>query len=95
MGFQSVNSIYGTLVKKALEAGPHKLIGPVTFGPGYYMLKTGEYKPAHFRDLNKVLGLVRSKVRQQKETEVRQKLLDKFRKDFSFRVNESLLRRIT
>ena len=95
MGFQSVNSIYGTLVKKALEAGPHKLIGPLTFGPGYYMLKTGEYKPAHFRDLNKVIGLVKSKVRQEKEAEVRKKLLDKYRKDFSFRVNESLLRRIS
>jgi len=81
--------------QKVFEAGPNKIIGPFRFGPYYTILKTGDIIPAQQKSLEKVRKIVVSRVRREKENQLRKKMRSELKKKYMYRINDSLLRRLT
>ncbi len=81
--------------RKVFEAGPHQIIGPFRFGPYFTILKTGELVPSRQKSLEEVRGIVVSRVRREKETQLRNRILSELKKKYMYRINDSLLRRLT
>lgn len=94
LGFQTKKSIFTAIVEKAFEAGPDKIVGPFKHGIYYYVIKTGKYQPERQQELGEVKGIIRSAIRTEKQTKRRQEVMEKIRKQYSYRINESLLRRM-
>lgn len=95
LGFLSENARLGDIVEKSFQAGPNQIVGPFRFGAYYYVLKTGELKPAQLKDVSEVRGLIEGRIKNEKENQLRDQLVQELRKKYMYRINESLLRRVT
>jgi len=95
LGFQTRNSTFAEIVKKAFNAGGNQIVEPFKYGIYFYVLKTGEYVPARQKKFEEVKGIVKSGMERKRETEKREELLSEIRKKYKFRINESILRRIS
>jgi parvulin-like peptidyl-prolyl isomerase len=95
MGFQTRNSRFGIIVDQAFEAGPGKIAGPFENGDYYNIIKTGEYVPEQQKELKTIETQIKYALRKEKELKREQEIIEKIRKEYSYSINESNLRRLT
>jgi parvulin-like peptidyl-prolyl isomerase len=95
LGFQTSRSSRGEIVAKAFEAGPDQILKPFKAGEEYYIIKTGKYQPERQKPLKEVRNLVENGVRQVKEHAIRQQMMDNLHKEYSYWINEPMLRSIS
>jgi parvulin-like peptidyl-prolyl isomerase len=95
LGFQTRNSTFTEIVKRAFDAGENQIVDPFKYGIYFYVLKSGEYVPPRQKEFEEVKGIVKSGMVRKQETEKREELLSEIRKKYQFRINESILRRIS
>ncbi len=95
LGMQQKNSRYKEIATQAFKAGPHQIIGPVKIEGDYFIIKTGEYRPETIRPFEKVRSSVHSDVFNKKRAKRYEEFLNQLRKEYAFRVNDSVLRKIS
>ncbi len=95
MGYQPENSAFGEVVTKAFAIGENQIVAPFRFGPFYYVLKTGDIQPARQKTLDEVRANIEAAVKHEKQSELQKSLIDEMRNEYSFWINESLLRKLS
>lgn len=95
LGFQTRNSPFKVVAEKAFEIGPNQYAGPLRSEGNLYIIKTGEFQPEQLKPLEEVRNSINAALANQKRSEAREKLLTDIRKQYSYRINESVLRSIS
>lgn len=95
LGYQSRQTAYPETVKRAMDAGANKIVGPFKNGIYYYVIKTGEYVPIKQKELKEVMEIIRSGIQRNQENDKRKELMEQIRKEFSFQINDSRLRSLS
>lgn len=95
LGYQTQQTAYPVTVKKAIDAGPHQIIGPFKNGIYYYVIKTGEYIPIKQKEFKEVKEIIRSGIRRNEVNKKREELIEQIRKEFSVQIKNSILRSLS
>lgn len=95
LGYQTRNSVHKEVVEKAFEAGPNQIIGPVKIGDVYRVIQTGLHQPQRQRPLMEVRNSIYSQLFNQKKQEMTAALEGQLKNEFSYRINESILRSVS
>ena len=61
----------------------------------YNILKTGKYIPAQQKEIETVKTRIKFELRQKKEEKKNQELIEQMRQEYSYKINESVFRRLT
>lgn len=94
LGFQNENSTR-KIVKKAFEAGPNKIIGPIQERNYYYIIKTGEMKPSRIKPFEEVKLLAKGNAQREKRNRIQQALLAQLQQQYHVWINETLLKKLS
>ncbi|OPX31899.1 hypothetical protein B1H10_08225 [candidate division KSB1 bacterium 4484_188] len=95
LGYQTDRSALGEMMKKAFDAGPNKIIGPMQYGIFYYILKTGDFKPRRQKSLKEVRTLVEAAVKRDHGNKIRKAMMDELHQKYPFWINEKLLEKMS
>ncbi len=98
LGFQTRKASikeYQAVVEKAFELGPYQIAGPVMIDQTPFVIKTGELQPAKLKPLDQVKNLISTEIYNRKRNERLNAFLDSLKVRYAYRINETVLRRIS
>ncbi|GAB4370138.1 MAG: hypothetical protein Kow0042_12220 [Calditrichia bacterium] len=95
MGYVSDTPALGEIIKKAFEAGPNKIIGPINQGIFYHIIKTGDIKPERQKKFEEVRHLVEGKLTKDKQNQMRQTMLETLKEQYTPWINQELLENLS
>lgn len=95
LGYQSPQTQqFKEVVEKAFEVGSNKIAGPVMVDGMPCVIKTGQFQPETLKPLEDVRASIHATLVNEKKKEKRQTLLEQLRKEYAYRVNESIMRSV-
>ncbi len=95
LGYLSKNAPRGQLVKTAFEAGPNQIVEPFKNGPFYSIIKTGDRKESRQKSLKEVKKNVEHSLRREKQENLRKTKIKQLQNEYSYWINESLIKSLT
>lgn len=95
LGLQPRTSRYKEVVAAAFKAGANQVAGPVLSNGTYFVIKTGEYQAARPKSLEEVRDIIQTRLTDELKRRKRVELLEKIRQEYAYRINESILRRVS
>lgn len=96
LGYQSPqNQQFKEVVEKAFEVGGNKIAGPVMVDGTPCVIKTGQFQPETLKPLEDVRASINAALVNEKKQEKRKALLEQLRKEYAYRVNESIMRSVS
>ncbi len=95
LGYQTGRYPKKKIVDAAFEAGSNQIVGPIALDSLYYVLKTGKYQAQQVKPVHEVKSSIYSKLFNQKQGQRQEEFLKEIRKEYTFRINESILRGIS
>lgn len=96
LGYQTPQSQqFKEVVEKAFEVGANEIGGPVMVDGTPCVIKTGQFQPEILKPLGDVRASIHATLVNEKKKEKREALIEQLRKEYAYRVNESIMRSVS
>jgi parvulin-like peptidyl-prolyl isomerase len=93
LGFKTQQS-RGTVSIEAFKAGENKIIGPVPYGKGWCIVKTGKLKKEDFLSLDQARDRISQIIIKQKKTIIKTNWEEELKTSYAIQINEDILAEI-